>query len=123
MQSNLAGPSGNVRSDPAAAVADAPNQRNRCRTVAQYDGRTGDRTHLHTAVLFDHTYCFLQRTVSPYTQLILPLSEQADSVAHPNYSPDLRGMGGQKDGEFLLKTCGPGGADMVWCYGTPDPIY
>jgi hypothetical protein len=39
---------------------------------------------------------------------------QAASSAHPNYAPDLRGMGGQKDGKLLLKTCGPGGADMVW---------
>lgn len=48
---------------------------------------------------------------------------QASASAAPNYAPDMREMGGQKDGEFLLKTCGPGGADMVWCYGTPDPIY
>ena len=31
-----------------------------------------------------------------------------------NYAPDFRGLGGQRDGEFLIKTCGPGGADMVW---------
>ena len=43
------------------------------------------------------------------------IAVQANASAHPNYAPDLRGMGGQKDGEFLVKTCGAGGADMVWC--------
>ena len=40
------------------------------------------------------------------------LQIKADSSS--NYAPDFRGLGGQRDGEFLIKTCGPGGAHMVW---------